>query len=53
MDLNYIYERHAVSLRNAEQASCAPSRLAHHELAAGYARLIARAKLHGTRTCRP
>lgn len=53
MDLNYIYERHAVSLRNEEQATSAPSRRAHHELAAGYARLIARAKVHGTRSNRP
>jgi len=53
MDLNYIYQRHAVSLQNAEQAACAPSRVAHEQLAAGYARIISRAKLHGTRSARP
>ena len=37
MDLNYLLARHQTSLMRARTAACAPSRLAHHGLAAGYA----------------
>ncbi|WP_158581972.1 hypothetical protein [Sphingomonas edaphi] len=48
MDLNYIYERYAVSLEMARNAACRSSELAHLELADGYAARIQDAKLHGT-----
>lgn len=48
MDLNYIYERYAVSLEMARNAGCRSSELAHLALAEGYATRIENAKLHGT-----
>jgi hypothetical protein len=48
MDLNYIYQRYAVSLQMAENAACDCSRIVHRKLAEGYAALIADAKLQGT-----
>lgn len=48
MDLNYLYERYAVSLQMASKAACANSRIAHEKLAEGYAARIAGAKLYGT-----
>jgi hypothetical protein len=45
MDLDYLYQRHAVSLQMSEDAACDCSRLVHRQLAAGYANKIADAKL--------
>ena len=47
MDLNYLYQRYAVSLRMAEDAACGPSRIAHRKMAEAYAVLIGQAKIHG------
>ena len=41
MDLNYLYQRHQISVFRAENAACPRSRGAHAGLAAGYARMIA------------
>lgn len=41
MDLNYLYQRHQVSLHLAKHAACEEARSAHAALAAGYARKIA------------
>jgi hypothetical protein len=49
MDLNYLLQRYSVSLHMAENAGCDCSRLAHRELAVGYAAKIADAKLQGRR----
>ena len=48
MDLNYRYQRYAVSLRMSEVAACGPSRIVHRKLAEGYAARIDLAKVHGT-----
>lgn len=48
MDLNYLYERYAVSLRMSQDAACGSSRIAHRKLAEGYAARIEQAKIHGT-----
>lgn len=48
MDLNYLYQRYAVSLRLSEVAACGPSRIAHRKLAEGYSVRIERARIHGT-----
>ena len=48
MDLNYLYQRYAVSLQMSENAACSCSRIVHLKLAEGYAARIAEAKLHGT-----
>lgn len=48
MDLNYLYQRYAISLRMSEDAACGPSRIAHRKLAEGYAARIELAKIHGT-----
>ena len=53
MDLNYVYHRHAVSLHNARLAACPSSRRAHHEMAEGYARILAEARVNGTRRLQP
>lgn len=44
MDLNYLYQRHQVSLFMAENAACDEARRAHRELANSYAARIAGAK---------
>lgn len=44
MDLNYLYQRHQVSLFMAENAACEQSRRAHQALADGYAARIAGAR---------
>lgn len=49
MDLNYLLQRYSVSLHMAENAACGCSRLAHRELADGYAARIAQAKLQNRR----
>jgi hypothetical protein len=49
MDLNYLLQRYSVSLHMADHAACDCSRLAHRELADGYAAKIALAKLQSRR----
>jgi len=49
MDLNYLLQRYSVSLHMSENAACGCSRLAHRELAEGYAAKIARAKMQTRR----
>ena len=41
MDLNYLYQRHQVSLFMAANAACEAARQVHRELADGYASRIA------------
>ena len=48
MDLNYLYQRYAVSLQMSANAACSPSRIVHRKLAEGYAAQIALAKIQGT-----
>ena len=48
MDLNYLYQRYAVSLQMSENAACNSSRIVHRQLAEAYAMQIAGAKIHGT-----
>lgn len=48
MDLNYLYQRYAVSLQMSENAGCQSSRIVHRKLAEGYATQIALAKQHGS-----
>ena len=48
MDLNYLYQRYAVSLQMAENAACGSSRIIHRKLADAYAAQIAQAKLRGS-----
>ncbi len=48
MDLNYLYQRHFISLYMAENAACNCSRIAHEKLAEGYAARIAEARLQGS-----
>ena len=48
MDLNYLYQRYAVSLRMSEDAAFVPSRVAHWQMAEAYALRIEQAKIHGT-----
>ena len=48
MDLNYLYQRYAISLQMSENAACDSSRIVHRKLAEAYAALIADAKIHGS-----
>ncbi len=48
MDLNYLYERYAVSLKMSENAACDSSRIVHRKLAEAYAAQIAQARIHGS-----
>lgn len=48
MDLNYLYQRHAVSLQLSANAACDSSRIVHRKLAEGYWAQIVEARLHGT-----
>lgn len=48
MDLNYLYQRYAVSLQMSQNAACLSSRVAHRQFADAYAAQIALAKLHGS-----
>ena len=48
MDLNYLYQRYAVSLRMSEDAACVSSRIVHRKLAVAYAARIRLARIHGT-----
>ena len=40
MDLNYLLQRHQISLHMAEHASCADARETHRGMAEGYKTLI-------------
>lgn len=41
MDLNYLYQRHFISLQSSENAACDSSRIVHRKLAEGYwARIV-------------
>jgi hypothetical protein len=44
MDLNYLYQRHQVSMFMAEHAASKEARAAHDALARGYAGRIAEAR---------
>ena len=48
MDLNFIYERHQVSLFLSDHAECLDARRIHREFAERYAVRIAEARLFGT-----
>lgn len=48
MDLNYLYQRYAVSLQMSENAACNSSRIVHRQLAEAYAAQIAQAKVQGS-----
>ena len=48
MDLNYLYQRYAVSLQMSEDAACDSSRIVHPKLADAYAARIELARIHGT-----
>ena len=50
MDLNYLYQRYAISLQMSKDAACGSSRIVHRKLAEGYAARIARAKVLGSGT---
>ena len=43
-DLNYLYQRHQISLYMSENAGCERSRNAHRELTEAYASLITSAR---------
>ena len=47
MDLNYLYQRYAVSLQMSENAACGSSRIVHRKFAEAYAAQIALAKTSG------
>jgi len=51
MDLNYLYQRYAVSLQMSENAACGSSRVVHRKLAQAYAAQIAQARVHGSAIC--
>lgn len=44
MDLNYLLQRHQISLMRADMAACASARAAHSGLVRGYERQIAAAR---------
>jgi len=48
MDLNYLYQRYAISIQLSENAACNPSRIVHRKLAEAYAAQIAQAKINGS-----
>lgn len=48
MDLNYLYQRYAISLRMSEDAACSCSRIVHRKMAEAYATRIDLAKIHGS-----
>jgi hypothetical protein len=52
MDLNYIYQRHQVSLFHANHTVCPDARRVHREMADHYAALIAAAR-SGPRAAHP
>ena len=48
MDLNYLFQRYAISMQMSENAACDSSRIVHRKLAEAYAAQIAHAKVNGT-----
>ena len=48
MDLNYLFQRYAVSLQMSENAACGSSRIVHRKLAEAYAEQIAQVRIHGS-----
>lgn len=48
MDLNYLYERYAVSLQMSKNAACDSSRIVHRKLAEAYASQIAQVRIRGS-----
>jgi beta-glucosidase/6-phospho-beta-glucosidase/beta-galactosidase len=48
MDLNYLYQRYAISLQMSENAACSSSRIVHRQMADAYRAQIAEAKIHGS-----
>ena len=50
-DLNYLYQRHQISLYMSEHAACERSRSAHRGLTEAYASLIATSRRGRTMLC--
>lgn len=50
-DLNYLYQRHQISLYMSDNAACERSRSAHRGLSEAYASLIASARRGQTMLC--
>ncbi len=48
MDINYLYQRYAVSLQMSENAACDSSRIVHRQMAAAYRAQISHARAHGS-----
>lgn len=48
MDLNYLFQRYAISLQMSENAACDSSRIVHRKMAEAYAAQIALAKVNGS-----
>jgi hypothetical protein len=48
LDLNYLHQRYAISMRMSDGAACVSSRIVHRKLAEAYAAQIAYAKVHGS-----
>ena len=48
MDLNYLYQRYAISIQLSENAACNSSRIVHRKLAEAYAAQIEYAKINGS-----
>jgi hypothetical protein len=48
MDLNYLYQRYAISIQMSANAACDSSRVVHRKLAEAYAAQIAQAKINGS-----
>jgi hypothetical protein len=48
MDLNYLYQRYAISLQMSENAACNSSRIVHRKLAEAYKAQIRYAKINGS-----
>ena len=48
MDLNYLYQRYAISIQMSENAACISSRIVHRKLAKAYREQIALAKRNGS-----
>jgi hypothetical protein len=50
MDLNYLYQRYAISLQMSENAACSSSRIVHRKLAEAYRAQISQAKIQAIAT---
>ena len=48
MDLNYLYQRYAISIRMSENAACNSSRIVHRKLAEAYRAQIRQARISGS-----